>query len=67
MGKTHIRKNCPSICALMTLFHSFQLTNLYHSFRKRHFSYNFTCIGSCIPLLQSYFLGKSSTITLHFL
>jgi len=62
MGKTHIRKDCTSIYALMTLFHSYSAGKFVSSLHKRHFFYNLTCIGSRVPLLQGYSLEKSSTI-----
>jgi len=37
MGKTYIRKDCPDIYALMTLFHSYLAGKSVLSFRKRHF------------------------------
>ena len=67
MGKTYIRKDCPSVYALMTLFILIQLANLYHPFRKRNFflRFFFFCIGNCVPLLQGYSLEKSSTMILQ--
>jgi len=37
MGKTHIRKDCPSIYALMTLFHSYLAGKFVSSFLQKAF------------------------------
>jgi len=37
MGKTHIRKDCPSIYVLMTLFHSYLVGKFVSSFPPKAF------------------------------
>jgi len=37
MGKIHIRKDCPNIYALITLFHSYLAGKSVLSFRKKAF------------------------------
>jgi len=69
MGKTHRRKDCPNIYALMTLFHFYLAGKFVLSSPQKafflFFFYNLTCSGSRIPLLQGYSLEKSSIIIIQ--
>ena len=63
MGKTQIRKDCPSVGVSMTLFWSCSVGRFVSSFLPKAFLFlNLTCIGGHIPLLQGYSLWKSLTI-----
>jgi len=58
MGKTHIRKDCPSIYVLMTLFHSYLAGKFVSSFSQKAFFLQFDSYWQSHSSIARLFSGK---------
>ena len=71
MGKTHIRKDCPSIYALMTLFHSYLANKFVSSFPQKAFFLHFDLYwqphSSVARLFSGNIIDNHSSINMDFI
>jgi len=65
VGKTHIRKDCPIIYALMTLFHSYSAGKFVSSFPQKTLFLQLDLYWRPHSSVARLFSGKSSTIILQ--
>jgi len=70
MGKTHIRKDCPSIYALITLFHSYSAGKFVSSFPQTALFLQLDLYwqphSSVARLFSGKIIDNYSSINMHF-